>query len=839
MAAPAKQSRWGSFLSQTVAGVESRLDNILADADDSQQQPAPVVATASSSNNAEPVPSSANSLPASSSRANDRLQARLAKAMIAKSAAGGTSSKDTNSPRSSADVASRPSTDDKARLDQTGPVAADSGSIPPPKQVEVEAEPSSTTANADGNRIDRLANDTPTSDVNRGQDTPSELSASGLIGGGAAGPKATERTYEISDSAVEEMKARHQDEIQDYVERVDSLESKLQYLAKSTADSAKRAASSASPSGLERKIAERDEKIALLLQEGQALSSTEQKLRASARKLRVQMSELEKQTEELRKDRDKAVSNAEELRNRLDVAEGSEMRQAETRRVTAALQQEIEELKTEHTKKDEAYQWLEQESKAKSQQVEAANAEALSRALAGERAKHKELDETIAALRAEKESQATMAKQVDIEWRERLERAVERGSKVEEELKMELRTMESRLEAMRTAAEEASSGSGGEAQVKMFRQIETLQSQYASARENWQGMESSLLAKAANLEKEKDEALRRESEMRKKARDAAIRNRHLEDEVSAMQPALATARQELEAVTLQLATMKTASRDAEEALEQARKDLNKEKRRLESRDDGAEAERRQWADDVAGATSRGHPTQHDSPTPLPQRTFSSDFMAMGLPALSKPRRTPTYGSIPDSPAEVMSPIRRLSCQPPGRLSIASTVGYGQPLTPFSPFEAPSESQFNAWPSAVDRENGADEEVPSSPRNIAHDMISVSTATAGPSVQLVERMSAAIRRLEGEKVAAKEEMARVCHQRDEALADLVNLMKELEEANAAAKSVPELEGKVSDLDSRYQTTLEMLGEKSELVEELKADVQDVKAMYRELVERTVT
>lgn len=32
MAAPSKQaSRWGSFLQQAVAGVESRLDNILAD----------------------------------------------------------------------------------------------------------------------------------------------------------------------------------------------------------------------------------------------------------------------------------------------------------------------------------------------------------------------------------------------------------------------------------------------------------------------------------------------------------------------------------------------------------------------------------------------------------------------------------------------------------------------------------------------------------------------------------------------------------------------------------------------------------------------------------------
>lgn len=34
MAAPGKPSRWGSLLSQAVAGVESRLDNMLADGDE-------------------------------------------------------------------------------------------------------------------------------------------------------------------------------------------------------------------------------------------------------------------------------------------------------------------------------------------------------------------------------------------------------------------------------------------------------------------------------------------------------------------------------------------------------------------------------------------------------------------------------------------------------------------------------------------------------------------------------------------------------------------------------------------------------------------------------------
>ena len=144
----------------------------------------------------------------------------------------------------------------------------------------------------------------------------------------------------------------------------------------------------------------------------------------------------------------------------------------------------------------------------------------------------------------------------------------------------------------------------------------------------------------------------------------------------------------------------------------------------------------------------------------------------------------------------------------------------------------------APPSLAGRDDLAEGAAPPSPRNMAHDMISVSTVGAGPSVQLVERMSAAIRRLEAEKVAAREEMTRVCSQRDEARSDIVGLMKEVESAKSAMERVTKLEEELADIHARYQTTLEMLGEKSELVEELKADVQDVKAMYRELVERTV-
>lgn len=75
------------------------------------------------------------------------------------------------------------------------------------------------------------------------------------------------------------------------------------------------------------------------------------------------------------------------------------------------------------------------------------------------------------------------------------------------------------MEALRARAEEVSTGSTGDAQAKLFRQVETLQNQYAFASENWQGIEASLLARVAGLEKERDEITRRESEARRKARE--------------------------------------------------------------------------------------------------------------------------------------------------------------------------------------------------------------------------------------------------------------------------------------------------------------------------------
>lgn len=90
---------------------------------------------------------------------------------------------------------------------------------------------------------------------------------------------------------------------------------------------------------------------------------------------------------------------------------------------------------------------------------------------------------------------------------------------LETELKGEQSVLESKMESLRTKAEEASSGAAGESQAKLLRQIETLQTQYAIASENWQTLEGSLLSRLANLEKERDDVAQRESELRRKVRE--------------------------------------------------------------------------------------------------------------------------------------------------------------------------------------------------------------------------------------------------------------------------------------------------------------------------------
>jgi len=100
------------------------------------------------------------------------------------------------------------------------------------------------------------------------------------------------------------------------------------------------------------------------------------------------------------------------------------------------------------------------------------------------------------------------------------------------------------------------------------------------------------------------------------------------------------------------------------------------------------------------------------------------------------------------------------------------------------------------------------------------------------------MSALVRRLESEKATFKDEIARLSSQRDSSRDEVVSLMREVETKRSEEAKVKATEAELEQLKNRYDASLEMLGEREEEVVELKADVQELKRLYRELVERKV-
>jgi predicted nucleic acid-binding Zn-ribbon protein len=390
---------------------------------------------------------------------------------------------------------------------------------------------------------------------------------------------------------------------------------------------------------------------------------------------------------------------------------------------------------------------------------------------------------------------------------------------------------------LRSRTEEASSSATGDSQAKLLRQIETLQTQYSLASENWQGIETTLTSRVAALEKDRDETAKRESDVRRKAREVNSKARQLEDELESINERARTLEHDLTEQRASAQKLQTRLTQAETAAQDAQTDLEQEKKIWEADlQQKLEEERNKWRVEIQTPSLLGDPynLRRDSPS-VAARRHSPDPLGI-YNRRANPRSISSGMDMPLSPMDRMfddASRRPSSSRNHKSASKVRTPELGTPkrqdsipssMNGMAPLETPSIH-------TIDHDDPFDNM--SSPHRTINDMISVSTVGAGPSVQLVERMSAAVRRLESEKAEHKEELVRLTAQRDEAREEVVKLMREVEEVEKMKGKTGDLEKRVSEMEQRELTALEMLGEKTERVEELEGDVRDLKKIYREL------
>jgi uncharacterized coiled-coil DUF342 family protein len=346
----------------------------------------------------------------------------------------------------------------------------------------------------------------------------------------------------------------------------------------------------------------------------------------------------------------------------------------------------------------------------------------------------------------------------------------------------------------------------------------------------------------AALEKDRDETAKRESDVRRKAREVNSKARRLEDELESINERARTFEHDLAEQRAAAQRLQARLTQAEAAAQDAQAELEREKKVWEAElQQRIEDEKNKWKVEIQTPSLLGdsHHLRTDSPS-IAQRRHSPD--PLGIYNRRPNPRSITSGM--DMP--MMSPMDRMFDEASRRPS-SSRHPKSKVRTP----EIGTPQRQNSIPSSMSNLNGmAPPDTPSihtidhdndpfdntsSPHRTINDMISVSTAGAGPSVQLVERMSAAVRRLESEKATHKEELARLTAQRDEAREEVVKLMREVDESKKQGDKVADLERRLGEMENRELTALEMLGEKTERVDELEGDIADMKKMYRELVD----
>ncbi|OJD14841.1 hypothetical protein AJ78_04845 [Emergomyces pasteurianus Ep9510] len=862
---PTKQSKWGGFLQQAIAGVESRLDTILADQEEedvakdfdksSKQSEQPSLqAGMSFSKSVSPAPSRSSS----TAKTNERLQERLARAMAKREGALG-------SPASSIEGPSRttsplPGLDYRASLDSvttggdTGAIRDDSASIAssvPRSSQEIHPSPRTskdlhldTGEKPNGVNIDA---DQREAGFLGDRNVESETHEPSVPKIGVTKPTVT--STDDYEKAMAQMRADHeaselrwQEELHAYVERIDALQSKLKYLAKEAAESAKNAAASSEAGSLELKLLEKDEQIANLMEEGQKLSKTELDHRATIKKLRQNIAENAKSQADTKKRLEKIekdLANAEDRANRAEIAE---RKATEKLNFKSKVERQLETMTAERNASNSTIADLKSQLAKAVSRAEAAERKAQLESAEIEKRQVAELKDDLSSAKVEREISEEKLRREIRDLKEGIEREKEHARILEIELRGEQSVLESKMESLRSRAEEASSSATGDAHAKLLRQIETLQTQYAIASENWHGIEGSLLARLTTVEKERDEIARREGELRRKAREASLKAKRVEGELENSREVIQEIERNLEASKQEIQNLTQKLAKTENDFLNAKQDLAKQKEAAElTLSQRVEEERAKWQE-----------LSRPSPSPFLQEprtgspvTFNRKQMFGLDPTGSLSDRAPSRRSssiLPAHHSELTSPPRQSSFS-----SLNSSTQQPPPISS-SPLElsvTPVDLMQNQTYDSEDYFNGMGSPATLSAHGTqAHhsrgvnDIISVSTVAAGPSVQLVERMSTTIRRLESERAASKDELARLTAQRDEARQEVVELMREVEEKRKGDQRIQELETTVEQLDQRYQTTLEMLGEKSELVEELKADIADLKKIYRELVDSTM-
>lgn len=343
------------------------------------------------------------------------------------------------------------------------------------------------------------------------------------------------------------------------------------------------------------------------------------------------------------------------------------------------------------------------------------------------------------------------------------------------DLKLEISRLETHVEHYRGLNEEATARNSDENTAKLLNQIENLNSQHSHSQDNWRSVELSLQGKISKLEEEVEECKSREAALMKK-------NKALQNDLRAEREEIANLQDELGAVNEQIFKSK---RQVETLREELKECLANEK------------------DDIPVSEPVSVPSIAKS-----QHAEEMEKLTLKIAALEE---------------QLEERNMRLAARDEADMAVTS------PLEAESPFggvpTSPSDTFDRSF--SYDRSFGSFERLQDVDQLTELDSRRSGT---GPSIQVIGRMSSQVRKLTSEVSNLKEELVRVVGEKDEASREVVRLMTENDDLLESKIKLDAVEGRLDAMEKRESQALGMLGEKEEKINELRADIADMKELY---------
>ena len=201
----------------------------------------------------------------------------------------------------------------------------------------------------------------------------------------------------------EAQEVQRQKEVHNYLERIDALQAKLSYLASEAASNARTSAEAAPTDSLEKKLAAKDEQIALLLEEGQKLSKAEVTQSTTLRKLRAKVADDGRVIADLRRKlvaADKSSADKAETLTRLEIG----VKEAGGKLVRLArAEREVEELKKLRDTRDAQIKSLQEQLDSAQSKAKTDERETTAKALEAERKVAQSLKDDLVSVKLEKQ----------------------------------------------------------------------------------------------------------------------------------------------------------------------------------------------------------------------------------------------------------------------------------------------------------------------------------------------------------------------------------------------------------------------------------------------------